>query len=632
MAFHSNTLSNAKVIDVNRQLAEEYVGLLDDTKTKEFMAKFLKHNFFYLFKMLVGNHPADKPIELYAYQEILFKMLFEKDNVLCVMGRGIGKTTIAVWFIVLYSIIYPGSKIGILGPSFRKTREMFKGIVDLSGRKGAGLLRACIVDKKEAPDVCYMKIGTSEIYALPLGANGDKIRGYRFNLVVLDEAGFVPEKIITSVIIPFLSTNIDPIGQQRTKDSEDKLIEAGILKEENRTVIPNNKFLAFSSATYQFDYFYTLYKTYKKNILNPDPKEEKKASYGVFQMSYEAAPPGLLNLAATEHAKNSLATTEFDKEYRAIFPSDSNSFFKMSKMEACSIERGRDPSIEIVGQKSAKYLVSIDPNSMNESSTADHFAISVFKLDTELKEVVLVHQFAACQLNISDYVWYFLYILKNFNVVMIAVDKAGGDTFINICNESEMFKKENINLGFFTADFESDPKDYIKELNKARREYNPSSGKICFSQYFTNDWKHTANTHLQYCIEYKKLWFAAKPNDSKEEGMLDLTIDNFDKLRFYSGDEDESDRKARRQDFIDHQSELITEVKSQCALIEMKPTGNTITFELPMNIRRKRGEEQVRRDSWTALYLGVYMAKNYFDMMSSDERFNFNTNWVPYAL
>ena len=97
-------------------------------------------------------------------------------------------------------------------------------------------------------------------------------------------------------------------------------------------------------------------------------------------MSYEGAPEGLLNLASTENAKNSLSKNEFLKEYCAQFPSDSDSYFKMSKMEACTVEPGREPSIEIIGEKNAKYLVSIDPNSMNEASTADHFAISVFNL------------------------------------------------------------------------------------------------------------------------------------------------------------------------------------------------------------------------------------------------------------
>lgn len=603
-------------------------GLIEEEESKYLLAKFLENNLAFTLKLLTG---ADgKGVELYAFQEIILKMLFEKDNVLCVMGRGTSKSTCAIWFAALYCTIYPKTRIGILGPSFRRSREIFKGIVDLAGLRGATLLRNCITDQKQAPDLCYLKFANgSEIFALPLGNSGDKIRGFRFGTVILDEAGFVPEKIITNVIIPFLSTNFDPIEREKSKKREDDLISRGLMTESDRIVYKNNKFLAFSSATYQFEYLYQMYKNYKKAIL--EPPDNQHASYGLFQMSYEAAPEGLLNKASTENAKNSLSTNEFQKEYCGQFPSDSDSYFKMSKMESATIPAGGEPSIEIIGEKNAKYLISIDPNSMNEATTADHFAISVFKLNVEENTTVLVHQFAACELNITDYVWYFLYVLENFNVVMVVVDRAGGDTFIGICNESQQFKDRNIHLDFFDADFEVDPKDYIKELNRARRDYNLTSKKICYSQYFTNDWKRTANEHLQYCIEYKKTAFAATPNEIKEERMLNCNIGNFDKLKFISG-ESESDKLSKRQDFIDHQVFLMKDVKAQCSLIEMKPVGNSITFELPMNIRRLRGENAVKRDGWTALYLGVYLAKKYFDMMSSDDRFSYNQNFVPYIL
>lgn len=539
-------------------------------------------------------------------------------------------STVAVWFLVLYCILYPGSKIGILSPSFRKSRDLFKGMQDLAGRKGATLLKQCIHEIKCAPDLNYAKIGTSEIFALPLGAQGDKIRGYRFNVVILDEAGFVPERIITSVIIPFLSTNTDPILRQQTKEREDDLIARGLMEEKDRIVYRNNKFLAFSSATYQFEYLYTMYKNYKKAIL--EPSEDQLASYGVFQMSYEAAPEGLLSKSSTENAKNSLSVAEFTKEYCAQFPSDSDSYYSMKKMEACTAAMGEEPVIEITGAKKQKYLVTIDPNSMSDASTADHFSISVFKLNEEDRTVALVHQFAACELNITDYIWYFLYILTEFNVVCVSIDRSGAQ-FINMCNESQMFKDRNIYLDFFEADFEADDKDYIKELNKARREYNLTSKKICYSQYFSNDWKRKANEHLQWCIEYKKIFFASEPDDNKFEQMLNINIGNFDKLRIYSGETTGSDADSRKIDFIDHQKALMNDVKHQCSLIELKVSSQgTHMFELPSNIRRIRGENQVRRDSYTALYMGVYMAKRYFDMMSTDERFNYDSSWAPYIL
>ena len=110
---------------------------------------------------------------------------------------------------------------------------------------------------------------------------------------------------------------------------------------------------------------------------------------------------------------------------------------------------------------------------MNESSNADHFAISVFKLNPDEEKTVLVHQFGACELNITDYVWYFLYILENFNVVFVVVDRAGGDTFVNICNEINQFKdilKDGKNLEKISRKLLNEGKIEPDEFIKFSRE------------------------------------------------------------------------------------------------------------------------------------------------------------------
>ncbi|MFM9826660.1 terminase large subunit domain-containing protein [Flavobacterium sp.] len=616
-----------RILDVNAEIAE-LKGSLSDKETKIYLAKFLIHNLSFTFKLLTGA--GGDGVELYPFQELLLRMLFEKDNVLCVMGRGTGKTWIAAVFIILYAIVYPGSKIGIIGPSFRNTRKLFQEIQKIKNKKGAALLHQIITDEKCAPDINQLKIGTSEVFALPLGSSGDKIRGYRFNVVILDEAGFVPEKIITSVIIPFLSTNIDPIKRQNLVKQEEDLVSRGLMKEEEKTVFKNNKFIALSSATYQFEYLYRLYKVYKENVLNPE--KNQLASYGIFQMSYEASPEGLLDRANIEGAKKSFSTIEFDKEYRAIFPLDSDSFFGMKKMEDATLAEGSDPSFELFGNSKDDYLLSIDPNSLNKSTSADHFGMSVFKLDKENRKVYLVHQFAACDLDIIDYIQYLAYLLENFNINAISID-ASGASFIQICNDSQIFKDKNLKLDFFEADFHVEDREYVKELNKARRSYNKMARKICYSQQFTNDWKRAANEHLQNCIEFKKIMFASTPDDNKWGMYSDTNIANFDKLKFLSGEKESVDNVARKIEFLEHQKYLMKDVKAQCCLIQLKVTEQgTHTFELPQNIRRQTGKLKTRRDLWTTLFMGNQMAKYYFDMFSTDEKFNYDNKWCPYIL
>ena len=70
-------------------------------------------------------------------------------------------------------------------------------------------------------------------------------------------------------------------------------------------------------------------------------------------------------------------------------------------------------------------------------------------------------------------------------------------------------------------------------------------------------------------------------------------------------------------DFVEHQYEMIDVTKSQCALIQIKtsPQG-TQTFDLPDNLKRQTGPDKARKDSYSALVLGNWMTRIYFDMQN----------------
>ena len=147
---------------------------------------------------------------------------------------------------------------------------------------------------------------------------------------------------------------------------------------------------------------------------------------------------------------------------------------------------------------------------------------------------------------------------------------------------TQLFKDRKLKLDFFEADFDVEEKEYVRELTKARKSYNLTSHRIVYAQQFSNEWKRTANEHLQYCIEYKRLMFAARPDDNKFDVMKDYNIANFDKLKFLSGEADPKGDDSRKLDFIENQSHLIKEVKAQCCLIQLRVTSQgSHTFELP---------------------------------------------------
>lgn len=65
------------------------------------------------------------------------------------------------------------------------------------------LLAASVL--KSTRTMIQLKNG-SRIIALPCGPDGATLRGFTADLVVMDEAAFMPEDVIASVIFPMLAT------------------------------------------------------------------------------------------------------------------------------------------------------------------------------------------------------------------------------------------------------------------------------------------------------------------------------------------------------------------------------------------------------------------------------------------
>ncbi|MFN9906271.1 MAG: hypothetical protein ACK56F_09130, partial [bacterium] len=112
------------------------------------------------------------------------------------------------------------------------------------------------------------------------------------------------------------------------------------------------------------------------------------------------------------------------------------------------------------------------------------------------KQGTLVHGYAVAGGNLKAHIGYLHYLMTNFNIVMICIDNAGYQ-FIDSARESELFKKSNINLGFFETDTTLEGNEYINMTRKAAREYNLEKGAICFKQNFTTDFIRKANNYLQ---------------------------------------------------------------------------------------------------------------------------------------
>ena len=597
-----------EVKDVNAELAQ-LQGYLNDKEAKISLAKFLRANLGFTTELISG-------VKLAAYQEIHLKALMNRNFNMCVFGRGCGKSFMAAVFCFLQCVFEPNTKILIAGPTFRTARFIFNNLEKIVESKGAELLSQCFGSKAKRNDQFEWQINGGSIVAIPL--NGEKIRGFRANILVLDEFLLLPEEIIKNVLMPFLVAPQNMKERMEIREFEDKLIAEGAMKEEERMVFENtSKMIALSSASYTFE---NLYKTYNEWCSKIMDKEKGEAKYFVSQLSYEALPEEMIDKTIIEEAQaGGSSHSSFLREYCARFTDGSDSYFNAKKMEDCTLKLGEEPHTLLRSKSDKKYILGIDPN-MSDSPNADYFAMAVLEIDEEAKTSTLVHTYAGLG-NLKNHVAYLYYIMTHFNIVFMIIDNAGADVFLSSCNESEAFKKDKIDIK--TLDFNSDLEglDYELMVKDIRNKYNLEDKRIAFNQVFTSNFIRKANEYLQASIDYKKIWFAS--STSAHEDFFNKTANSHPNLNSIRT-EDKKDWTVL--DFIENQDDFIYQTKKQCALVEHSTTSRgTQSFDLPQHLKRSASANKARKDNYSALMLANWGFKCYLDIVSKPKTLEIQT-------
>ena len=598
--------------DINERISE-LEGFIEERESKILLYEFLRENITFSTNLMAG-------VDLFPFQHMAIKSMFESDYFLGIWSRGMSKSWTTGIFAFMDAIMNQGVEIGILSKSFRQAKMIFKKIEDIASKPEAKYLSQCITRVSKQNDEWVMEIGSSSIRALPLG-DGSKLRGFRFHRIIIDEMLLMPERIYNEVIVPFLSVVQNPKEREDLYNLETQLIKQGKMKEEDRYVWPNNKLIMLSSASYKFEYLYKLYENFE-TLINNEESSNTNATRAIMHFSYDCAPKQLYDQNLVEQAKSTMSQSQYDREFGAVFTDDSSGYFKISKMQECTVEEGVSPCVEVKGEPGAEYLIAFDP-SWAESESSDDFAIQVFKLNKETGRVTLVHVYAMAGQNLKNHINYFHYLLTNFNVVAMVGDYNGGVQFINAVKESSLFKSSDIKINIIETEFD-DLENYHKSLRSAKREMN-EDGVPCVLRKPTSDWIRRANELLQANFDHKRIWFASRAIDEsfQSQRKKKIPIKNLTFLNFSDDEEKQSDG-AKMIDFVEHQHDMMEYTKGQCALIEVKssPQG-TQTFDLPLNLKKTTGPSKARKDCYSALVLGSWMIKIYNDIYNyKDEAVN----------
>ena len=604
-------------------------GDLPDEEAKYLLYKFLRANIAFTSELFLG-------VKLFPFQAMAIKGMMVSDYSMFVFSRGMSKTFSTAIYVLLECLLNPNANIGVIAGSFRQSKQIFQKMEDILSKPEAKLVKECGVKITKGTDQWTLKIGNSRAIALPL-ANGERLRGFRFNRIVLDEFLTIPEKIFNEVIIPFLGVVENPIEREELHKLESRLIDKGELKENERYVWPNNKLIILSSPSFKFEYMFKLYKKYEGLILgefdlnkNDDDGQAADDAYRlIMQLSYDCAPTRLYDQNLLKQAKETMSEMQFKREFGAQFVDESDGYFRLSKMAACTIADGEFPAVEVVGNPSDDYLLAFDPNWAGNTS-ADHFAMHVFKVLRDDQKVCLVHSYALAGVSLKDHMRYFLYLIESFNIVGICGDYNGGVQFINSCNESQLFKTARVNIGVIEADLEK-PDQWHNDILSFKNQYNQKERKYCILRKPTVNWIRNGNEMLQAAIDHKRILFASRAVDDHfdQQRKKNLPIDEIK----WDNKITANSKGAKMIDLLDQQKSNIELTKSECANIEVttNPQGSQ-SFNLPQNIRRQKGPNRARKDSYSALILGNWFAKVYFDSLHVKPEKKPTATFIPFTI
>jgi len=136
--------------------------------------------------------------ELFEYQEDFLGTDAKRKALIC--GRQVGKTEVCATDGLHHASTRTDTTVLITAPTQRQSSELFRRVKDLIGRSD----REWGIDRSTQTIIEFAN--GSRIICLPSGTDGNSIRGYTADYIIVDEAAFVEDNVFTSVLLPMLAT------------------------------------------------------------------------------------------------------------------------------------------------------------------------------------------------------------------------------------------------------------------------------------------------------------------------------------------------------------------------------------------------------------------------------------------
>ena len=439
---------------------------------------------------------------------------------------------------------------------------------------------------------------------------GEKIRGLRGNIILVDEFNSISTSIYEIVINNFGAVARNPVENLQKIAKKAALIESGeALPEELLESFDfGNQSIISGTMGYEFQPMYEYWNKYK-NIINGSLGVEEglnKKDYCIVRIPYELIPKGFMDDKTITRAKATMHTGSYNSEYGCVAVKDTTGFFKRSLIEACTCkdtnlaEEGWPEwcpeKFEAVthGKSGSEYVMGVDPASEN-----DNFAIIILEKLPEHNRVVYSwttnkkkfsggadNYYGYCAKKIRQ-------LCKAFNIIAIGIDAQGG----GIAIEEALHDKSTLEKGevpFWPA----------IDKNKSKDTDKMSGSHILHMVQFANaKWTAEANHGMRKDLESKTLLFPVF------NSILLGLADNM------------STSSSPYSDTMEDSMLEIEELKEELSTIVLTSTATRERWDTP-EVKQGNAVGKLRKDRYSALLIANMVARSINRKYTPDYTYN----------
>jgi phage FluMu gp28-like protein len=354
------------------------------------------------------------------------------------MGRQTGKTTTIAMKAIYFADTNPNVTVLITSPSLRQSMIMFDRIATFV--YSVPRLRNKIV--RATRTLIHFENG-SRIIALPCSEN--LLRGYTAQMVICDEASFMPEEVITQVIFPMLSTT--------------------------------NGYAIFLSTPWGKDHFFY------RAFVNP--------AYSVHKVKSEQCP--LIKREFLEEMKANMTREAYLMEYEAEFVEALNSYFPQDLIRKC-VELAQKLGVELYGSLEATFPTGDCYAGVDFGKLQDYSVITVLRREGDILKLVYLYQFPL-ETPYTQVIGHLVRAHQKLKFRKVFVDQTGvGEPVLEEIRNQGLINVEGLK---FTVQTKEELLSNLKIAMEQNRLAIPYHRQLC-TQINEQQYAYSKSGHLQF--------------------------------------------------------------------------------------------------------------------------------------